>query len=101
VPRLLKGASTARGGTTPVRPHLPLEWCPTHWHDERPVAGHHVGALICKIPLQSEIAFASRRRVCGNDRNEEFAVANLPPNLLVPDVPAPQLALVEPHFDIG
>ena len=37
--------------------------------------------------------------VLGDDRNEEGAVVYLVADLLIPYVPAPQLALVEPDFD--
>lgn len=70
-------------------------------HDERPVAGNHVGALIRKIPLKPEIALVPRCRVRGNDGNEERAVVDLAPDLLIPGVSTPQLALVEPNLDAG
>jgi hypothetical protein len=47
-----------------------------------------MGALIGKVPLEAEIAFVARGRVCGNDGNEERALVNLAPDLLIPDVPA-------------
>src|SRR5215469_7722714 len=68
-------------------------------HDERLVAGHPVATLIGKVPLEPEIPLATRRRVCRNDGNEERAVADLATDLLVPNVPASQLALVKPDFD--
>src|SRR5215469_15902287 len=67
-------------------------------HDERPVAGHHVSALIRKIPLKPEIALLPRRGVRRNDGDKERAVADLAPDLLIPRVPDAQLALVEPDF---
>jgi hypothetical protein len=54
-----------------------------------------MGALIREIPLQPEVPFMPRGRVGRNDRNEERAVAKLTPDLLIPDVPAPQIALIE------
>jgi hypothetical protein len=60
-----------------------------------------MGALIRKIPFKAEIAFMPRGRVGRDDRNEERAVLDLAPDLLIPRVPAPQLALVEKHFDSG
>jgi hypothetical protein len=38
-------------------------------------------------------------RVGRNDRNEEGAVVDLVPDLLIPGVPAPELALIEKDFD--
>jgi len=58
-----------------------------------------VGALICKVPLKAEIAFMPRGRVGRNDRNKERAVVDLAPDLLIPRVPAPQLALIEKDLD--
>jgi hypothetical protein len=58
-------------------------------------------ALIRKIPLEPEIAFLPRDRVGRNDRNEERAVVYLVPDLLIPRVPAPQLALIEKDLDTG
>ena len=60
-----------------------------------------MGALIGEIPLKTEIAFAPRGRVCGNDGNEERAVVDLPPDPLIPNIPAPQLALIEKDLDAG
>ncbi len=60
-----------------------------------------MGALIGKVPLKAEIAFMSRGRVGRNDRNEERAVVDLVPDLLIPRVPAPQLALIEKDLDAG
>jgi hypothetical protein len=70
-----------------------------HWHNEHTAASDHVGALICKVPLKAEIAFVSRGRVGRNDRNKERAVVDLAPDLLIPRVPAPQLALIEKDLD--
>jgi hypothetical protein len=60
-----------------------------------------VGALIRKIPLKPEIALATRGRVRRNNRNKERAVVDLAPDLLIPRVPAPQLALIEKNLDAG
>jgi len=40
-------------------------------------------------------------RVGRNDRNEERAVVDLVPDLMIPGVPAPQLALIEKDLDTG
>src|SRR5215469_1589777 len=68
-------------------------------HDERLVAGHPVATLIGKVPLEPEVPLATRRRVCRNDGNEECAVADFATDLLVPNVPAPELTLVKPDLD--
>ena len=60
-----------------------------------------MGALIRQVPLKAEIAFMPRGRVGRNDRNKEGAVVDLAPDLLIPGVPAPQLALIEKDLDPG
>ena len=42
-----------------------------------------------------------RGRVGRDDRNEERAVVDLAADFLIPHIPAPQLALIEPNFDAG
>jgi hypothetical protein len=42
-----------------------------------------------------------RGRVGRNDGNEERAVVDLAPDLLIPHIPAPQLTLVEEDFNAG
>src|SRR5882762_9375273 len=68
-------------------------------HDECPVATHQVRALLGKVPFQAKVTLSTLLRVPGNDGNEHHAVANLLPNLPVPDIAAAQLTLVEPDFD--
>jgi hypothetical protein len=58
-----------------------------------------VGALVSLIPLEAEIPLGPLGGIGGDDRDEQGAVANLPPYLLVPGIAAAQLALVEPNFD--
>jgi hypothetical protein len=72
-----------------------------HRHNENAAASDHVSALIRKIPLKAEIAFMPRGRVGRNDGNEERAVVDLAPDLLIPHIPAPQLALIEKDFNTG
>jgi hypothetical protein len=60
-----------------------------------------MGALIRKIPLKPEIAFMPRRRVRRNHRHKQCAVVDLPADLVIPRVSAPQFALIEPDFDSG
>ena len=71
----------------------------THRHDERPIARHQVGALVRKAPFEPKVAFLPRLRVGGDEGDEQRAVADFAPDFLIPGIPAPQLALVEPHFD--
>src|SRR5215469_15727364 len=63
------------------------------------VAGPPVATLIREVPLKPEVPLATRRGVRRGDGNEERAVANLTTDLLVPHIPGPELALVEPDFD--
>ena len=60
-----------------------------------------VRALIGEPPLQSEIAFQARLGALGDDRHEQSAVLDLLSNLLIPGIPSPQLALIEPNLDAG
>jgi hypothetical protein len=65
------------------------------------LAPYEVRALLGEVPFEAEVALCPRLRPRGNDRHEERAVADLLADLLVPDIPAPQLALVEPDLDAG
>jgi hypothetical protein len=70
-----------------------------HRHDEHAAASHHVRALVSKIPFETEVAFVPRGCIGRNYRDEECAVVNLAANLLIPDVPTPELALVQKDFN--
>jgi integrase len=59
------------------------------WSDVDLKARRALGALIRKIPLKAEIAFMARGGVGRNDGNEERAVVDFAPDLLIPRVPAP------------
>ena len=60
----------------------------------------HMGTAIHrKIPFKAKIAFMPRGRVSRNDRNEQRAFLDLAPDLLIPNVPAAQFALIEPHLN--
>ncbi len=65
------------------------------------IARHLVTALIRKIPLQAEVALVPGGGVSGDHRNEKRALLDFAPDLLVPDVAAAQLALIEPDFEPG
>jgi len=60
-----------------------------------------MGTLIREVPLEPEIAFMPRGRIGRDDRNKERAVVDLAADFLIPHIPAPKLALVEPNFDPG
>jgi hypothetical protein len=60
-----------------------------------------VGAIHRQLPFQAEVAFGARVGVRGDDRHEQAAVMDLLADLVIPDIPAAQLALVEPHLDPG
>jgi hypothetical protein len=47
----------------------------------------------------AKIAFEPLLGVLGDDGNEQGAVMDLMPDLLIPGIPAPQLALIEKDFD--
>jgi hypothetical protein len=52
-----------------------------------------------ELPLESEIPLDARVCVRGNDRYEESARFDLLANRLIPSIPTPKLALVEPDFN--
>ena len=60
-----------------------------------------MGALIRKVPLEPEVTLMPRRRVRGNDGHKKCTLVELASDLLVPGIPAAQLALIEPDFDTG
>ena len=68
---------------------------------ERAFDRHQVRALDRESPFEPKIALEPLLRVLGDQRNEERAVVDLAPDLLIPDVTAAQLALVEPDLDTG
>jgi len=49
----------------------------------------------------AKIAFEPLLGVLGDNRNEYGAVVDLVPDLLIPRVPTPQLALIEKDLDTG
>ena len=60
---------------------------------------HEMRAIDRQLPFQAEIALSSSTSVGRDQRDEERAGFDLPANRRIPGIPAPQLALVEPHFD--
>src|ERR1700676_4857423 len=63
------------------------------------VARDHPRALVGNSPLEPEIAFRTRSRVCRDDRDEQRAVADLLADLQISDVAAAHLALIEPDLN--
>jgi hypothetical protein len=60
-----------------------------------------MGAFDGEFPLAAEVTLGAGLRLRRDDRQEQRALADLPPDLGVPRVAAPQLVLVEPHFVPG
>jgi len=60
-----------------------------------------VGTFDGELPLVPEVALEPLLRMPGDDRNEQRTVEDLAADLLVPHVPATQLALVEKYVDGG
>jgi hypothetical protein len=69
--------------------------------EEQRLAAFLMGAFDCEVPLVPKIALKPLLSVLGDHRNEEGAVVDLLPDLLIPRVPAPQLALIEKDLDAG
>ena len=65
------------------------------------VGRDQVGAIDRELPLETEIPLDAIVRVVRDDREEQGAGLDLLADRLVPGVPAPQLALVEPNLDPG
>jgi hypothetical protein len=63
--------------------------------------GHVVRTFDGELPFVAKIALEPLLGVLGDHRNEEGAVVDLVPDLLIPRVPAPQLALIEKDLDAG
>ena len=72
-----------------------------HRNKECALAPYEVRAPLGEVPFEAEVALCPRLRARGNDWHEERAVADLLADALVPDIPAPQLALIEPDLDAG
>ena len=58
-----------------------------------------MSALDCEFPFSAEIALAAALCRGGDDRDEQGAVADLPPYFRVPGVTPAQLVLIQPDFD--
>jgi hypothetical protein len=71
------------------------------WHEEGLLLGHVVSTFDGELPLVAEIPLQPLLRMLRDNWNEKSAVVDLAANLLVPHVPAPELALIEEYLDAG
>ena len=60
---------------------------------------HEVAAINRQLPFEAEVALTAIVRGVRDDREEQRAGLDLLADRLVPRIPAPKLALVEPDFD--
>jgi hypothetical protein len=72
-----------------------------YWHQERALDSHQVRAIYREFPLEPKVALEPLLCMVGDHRHEKSAVLYLAPDPLVPDVSAPELALVKPDLDAG
>jgi|SRR6516225_5777874 len=71
-----------------------------HDRDEkRLLLGHVTGAFHGQTPLATEVALVPGLGVGGYQREKQPAVVDLLPDLVIPGLPTPQLALVEPDLN--
>ena len=68
-------------------------------HQEGLLLGYIVGTVDRQLPFAPKIPLEPLLRVLGDDRDEQSAVVDLVPDLLIPCVPASQFALIEPDLD--
>ena len=68
---------------------------------ESSVCSHQVRSNHRELPLEPEVPFAALVGVATYDWNKEGARLDLFADHLIPNISAPQLALVEPDFDVG
>jgi hypothetical protein len=70
-------------------------------YQEGLLVGHVMGAFDGEVPLVPKIALEAFLGVPGDQRNKERALVDLVPDLPIPRVSAPQLALIEKDLDAG
>ena len=70
-------------------------------HEERLLLGHMVCTFDGELPFVAKIALEPLLGVLGDNRNEQSTVVDLVPDLLIPCVPGPQLALIEKDLNAG
>jgi len=71
------------------------------WHEECLLLGHVVCTFDGELPFVSKVTLKTLLGVLGDNRNKEDAVVDLMLDLLVPGIPASQLALIEKDLDTG
>jgi len=71
------------------------------WHEECLLLGHVVCTFDGELPFVPKVTLKTLLGMVGNHRNEEGAAVDLVPDLLIPRVAAPQLALIEKGLDAG
>ena len=69
------------------------------WNEECLLVHDIAGPVHRYRPLAAEVPLIALFRIGRDNRNEKTAVIDLLADLLIPGVPAPQLALIEPHLD--
>jgi hypothetical protein len=60
-----------------------------------------VANLDRQSPLTTEVNLVACLRMRGDYRGQQPTVVNLPADLAIPGVTAPQLLAIEPHLDTG
>src|SRR5215831_16853682 len=68
-------------------------------YEEHPALRHQVTTLLSESPFEPEVALRARLRGLRDDRDEQHAVLDLPPDSLIPRVAPAQFALVEPDIN--
>jgi hypothetical protein len=72
-----------------------------HRQQECTVGRHQVQSVECQLPFETEISLFTIVGGRGDDRDEKCAIPDLAADRAVPEIPSPQLALVEPDLDAG
>ena len=72
-----------------------------HGHQEGLLLSDVVGAIDRQLPFAAEIALQPRLGMLGDHRDKQSAIVDLVPDLLIPCIPATQLALIEKDRDTG
>src|SRR5215831_13977365 len=70
-------------------------------YEEHPALRHQVTTLLSESPFEPEVALGACLRGCRDDRDEQRAVLDLPPDSLIPCVAPTQFAFVEPDLNAG
>jgi hypothetical protein len=70
-------------------------------YEESLLRSHVVRTFDGEFPFVPKVTLKPLLRVLGNNRDKEDTIVDLVPDLLVPGISAPQLALVEEDLDAG